>query len=191
MKKKMQLLVILIVILIIIAGILLFLNFKKRTTIFSSEKNSRLTAIEQINQNVTNSYSPNTVEIYNNESNSKNSNLIFDRSPENVQIKVIDDTISENGITIVITDNNKTPYNWGENYKIEQKNNDIWEEIKPNKNVIVNSVNYNVDENNQITYRINWNEYYGTLEKGIYRIVKSVSDNDTNINIYSDEFEIQ
>ena len=116
---------------------------------------------------------------------------IFDRSPENVQIKVIDDTISENGITIVITDNNKTPYNWGENYKIEQKNNDIWEEIKPNKNVIVNSVNYNVDENNQITYRINWNEYYGTLEKGIYRIVKSVSDNDTNINIYSDEFEIQ
>lgn len=191
MKKKMQLLVILIVILIIIAGILLFLNFKKRTTIFSSEKNSRLTAIEQINQNVTNSYSPNTVEIYNNESNSKNSNLIFDRSPENVQIKVIDDTISGNGITIVITDNNKTPYNWGENYKIEQKNNDIWEEIKPNKNVIVNSVNYNVDENNQITYRINWNEYYGTLEKGIYRIVKSVSDNDTNINIYSDEFEIQ
>lgn len=188
MKKK-QLLVILIVTLIIIAGILLFLNFKKRTTIFSSEKNSTLTAREQINQNVTNSYSPNTVEIDNNESNSKKSNLIFDRSPENVQIKVINDTISENGVTIVITDNNKTPYNWGENYKIEQKNNDIWEEIKPNKKVIVHSVAYNVDENNQITCRINWNEYYGTLEKGIYRIVKAVGDTDTNI--YSDEFEIQ
>ena len=42
---------------------------------------------------------------------------------------------------------------------------------------------------NQVVQQLNWVDYYGELENGTYRIVKSVGSN--NISVYSNEFTIK
>lgn len=116
--------------------------------------------------------------------NEKNINL------EDIKIDVVDETISKTGVTIVVTDNNETSNSWGEEYKIECKKENNWVELTPKETVIVKSIAYNKDENNQIKFNIDWEKYYGELEKGIYRIVKPQYINGEYINLYSNEFEI-
>lgn len=110
--------------------------------------------------------------------------------PENVKIEIIKSSINKNGMKITITDNNENPYMWNNYYIMERKNDNNWEKLEPKKE-ITNDINYNIDENNQITIEINWTPYYGTLEDGTYRIVKEVYDKSHGyINIHSNEFEI-
>ena len=49
---------------------------------------------------------------------------------------------------------------------------------------------YNLNENNQRIQKIDIDKYYGKLDKGIYRVVKTIYDNG-NIDLYSDAFEIK
>ena len=49
---------------------------------------------------------------------------------------------------------------------------------------------YGVNEDNQLTLKLDIEKYYGKLSNGIYRIVKPVYDNGY-IDIYSNEFEIK
>lgn len=113
------------------------------------------------------------------------------RKIENVHISTIENSISKEGVDIVVIDDNEDSYAWTDNYKIEKKNNDQWNEIKPYKDVIIPEINYNKNENNEIFFEINWSDNYGELSSGIYRIGKTVYDNGEYIIIYSDEFEIQ
>lgn len=113
------------------------------------------------------------------------------RKVENVHVSVIEDSISKSGVNILVIDNNEVPYTWNADYKIEQKINETWIETKPNKEVIIPEVDYNRNDNNEIFFEINWINDYGELPNGIYRIVKTVNDDNTNIKIYSNEFEIQ
>ena len=50
---------------------------------------------------------------------------------------------------------------------------------------------YKLDENNQLKQKINWERFYGKLEKGTYRIVKPQWSNNEYIDLYSNEFEIK
>lgn len=114
----------------------------------------------------------------------------LNRTIQNVKISVIESSINKNGIKIIIVDNNPDSYTWDDNYKIEQKIDKRWIELEPNKDVNFSEITYNRDEKNQIIFEINWNENYGELSSGIYRIGKTVFDNGENKTIYSNEFEI-
>ena len=84
--------------------------------------------------------------------------------------------ISLTGATITITDNNKIPYIYGEWYKIEKEENGKWEELEPvAKNYGFNDIAYEVNENHEIKFVINWENLYGNLSQGSYRIVKEVN----------------
>ena len=49
---------------------------------------------------------------------------------------------------------------------------------------------YELNEDNQLTQKLDIEKYYGELNNGIYRIVKPVYDG-KYIDIYSNEFEIE
>lgn len=115
--------------------------------------------------------------------------IIFSRDKEKVTIEVLSDTVSPNGLTIVITDKNEHPYGWGKSYKIQQKSGDEWKDLIPITEMYFEEIAYVLDENGQYKQNINWSKYYGKLEKGIYRVVKDTYDKGY-AHFYSNEFEI-
>ena len=119
-------------------------------------------------------------------SNEKNN-----RSPENVTIEVENTTISPESVSIIITDNNKEHYAWGVEFRIQEKVNDEWKDLKYiSDNLSWIDIAYELNENNQLKQKLDVEKYYGKLNSGIYRIVKPVYDNEY-IDIYSSEFEIK
>ena len=119
-------------------------------------------------------------------SNEKNN-----RSPENVTIEVENTTISPESVSIIITDNNKEHYAWGVEFRIQEKVNDEWKDLKYiSDNLSWIDIAYELNENNQLKQKLDVEKYYGKLNSGIYRIVKPVYDNEY-IDIYSNEFEIK
>lgn len=169
-----------------------FLEIKPKYEELNKALTQKIEAEQKLNTsvNITTAY---TVEDENTNIDSKiqENDLQSNRSLENVKIEVLKDSISRKRATIIVTDNNEVSYGWGEDYRIEQKIDGNWQEIEPNKDVVFKSIAYNRDANNQITFKINWENNYGELENGIYRIVKLVYDNNDYIKLYSNEFEIK
>lgn len=121
----------------------------------------------------------------------KASDIEYNRSAENVTIKVIQDTVCETSVQILITDDNEDKFGWGEPFSIQEKVNGEWKDLDfISDDVAWIAIAYNLNENNQRIQKIDIEEYYGKLDNGIYRVVKTVYDNE-NIDLYSDEFEIK
>ena len=115
----------------------------------------------------------------------------FNRSPENVTIEVDNTTVSPESVSITITDNNEEPYGWGVEFRVQQKVNEEWVELQYISDELAwIDIAYEVNEDNQLTLKLDIEQYYGKLSNGIYRIVKPVYDNGY-IDIYSNEFEIK
>lgn len=99
------------------------------------------------------------IEIYNND----------------IMFYVKDDTLSNSGATFLIENNSDTILGYGESYHLEKYHNDSWHFLNTITDATFNvplwSLNH--DENTEIT--INWENFYGILDSGNYRIVKDVS----------------
>lgn len=113
------------------------------------------------------------------------------RTPNNVIIKVDSTTIKPESISITITDNNENQYGWGVEFRVQEKVNGEWNDL----NYISDELSwidiaYQLNEDKQLTQKLDIERYYGKLSNGIYRIVKPVYDN-AYIDIYSNEFEIK
>ena len=115
----------------------------------------------------------------------------YNRDPQNVTIEVVENTITNKSLDIVITDNNEDYYGWGVDFKIQKKVDSEWKDLKfKSDDIAWIAIAYLPDENNKLKQTIDIEEYYGKLKKGIYRVVKSVYDKGY-IDIYSNEFEIK
>ena len=105
-------------------------------------------------------------------SNSKETKL---SNIKNVSINI--SNVSPSGATILIKDTNKNPYKYEEWYEIETKISNKWVKVNPViKEYGFNLVEYNVNENNEVEFKIDWEWLYGKLEPGNYRLLKSVNN---------------
>lgn len=169
----------------------------KISTIFLYEKNERY-YIEQsyngIYQISADEYNSIKVYLDNIEQNQTTSNLPTEnskRNPENVTIEVLKDTITNKTAEILITDNNEEQYGWGVEFRVQQKVDGEWKELDYiSDDLSWIEIAYELNENNQVKMKVNFEKYYGILESGTYRIVKPVYDN-RYIDLYSNEFEIK
>lgn len=133
-----------------------------------------------------------TVAAPNDNSGIKASDLVMNTKPENVTIEIIEDSITDTSVEILITDNNEDPYGWGVQFAIQEKINDEWKYIEyTSDRVAWIALAYNLDENNQLKQKLDIEKYYGKLEKGIYRVIKTNWCNNEYVNLYSNEFEIK
>ena len=113
------------------------------------------------------------------------------RNVANVTIEVLKDTITPSKVSIKITDNNEVYYGWGVEFRVQEKINGEWKDLKYISDELSwIEIAYVPDANHQLTQELNIEKYYGELSSGTYRIVKPVYDNGY-IDIYSNEFEIK
>lgn len=153
------------------------------------EKEPGLISVEN---NTTSSYIPDGINVAdeNNIGIPANSQK-FDRSPENVTIKIDKETISPTSVTIIITDNNKDSYGWGVEFRVQKSVDGEWKDLKYiSDDLSWIEIAYELNKDNQLNQKLNIEKYYGKLSNGLYRIVKSIYDNGY-VDIYSDEFEIK
>lgn len=112
------------------------------------------------------------------------------RTTDKVNLKIKEDTLTNTGATVIITDTNELPYSYGEAYKIQKLENNEWKDIKARDGYAFNDLAYNTDENGKLEMKINWNNLYGSLKSGEYKLSKEIGDYD-NPEIISVEFEIK
>ena len=112
----------------------------------------------------------------------------YDKSKTSVEI--IDGTVTNTSADILIIDNNENPALWGNDFKIQKYEDDTWVDCDTKNSLNESKIQYKVDENNQFKETINWEEKYGILESGRYRIVKKANIK-YYIYVYSNEFEIK
>ncbi len=129
--------------------------------------------------------------IIDNKINDEQNNTKSNRSSENVTIEINNSTIKPESVSITITDNNENQYGWGVEFRVQEKVDGEWK----NLNYISDELSwidiaYELNEDKQLTQKLDIEKYYGKLPNGIYRIVKPVYDNGY-IDIYSNEFEIK
>ena len=81
---------------------------------------------------------------------------------------------------------------YGEEYKIQKNINGEWEYLDYLPNTVWNDIAYIIKANSQTTKKLNLENTYGELEKGTYRVIKTVFfENGKKTDIYSTEFEIK
>lgn len=94
---------------------------------------------------------------------------------ENVDMYISD--VSLVGVTITIKDTSEESHVYGEWYKIEKQVNGKWYELVPiTDNIVFNDKGYLPDQNNEVSFEIEWESLYGVLPPGHYRILKQVGD---------------
>lgn len=183
-NKKVVIIIIITILIVVgfIAGITVGLNKKNTETV----NNSTSPYISSNENNL------NTSNIQENDSQNQTANL--NQRTENVTIEVDEDTITSENVSIIITDNNVNQYGWGIEFKIQEKVNGEWKYLNYiSDDLSWIDVAYELNEDNQLTQKIDIEKYYGKLSDGQYRIVKPVYDNEEDgyVYIYSNEFEIK
>lgn len=93
---------------------------------------------------------------------------------KNVSISISD--VSPAGAIVTIKDINEEPYVYGEWYKIEEKKNGEWFDVKTIiDNYGFTEIGYLTDANGKVKFEIDWQWLYGELPKGSYRLLKEVN----------------
>jgi len=111
---------------------------------------------------------------------------------ENVIMKVDSTTIKPTSISIIIINNNDNEIGYDQEYKIQKNINGEWKYLDYLPNTSWNDIAYIIKANSQTTKKLNLENTYGELEKGTYRIIKTMfSENGKKADIYSNEFEIK
>lgn len=104
-----------------------------------------------------------------------NKNIYEQQTLDNVSINI--DNVTPTGATLTIKDENENPYIYGEWYEIEKEVDSEWERLETINDLVFNDLGYKVDENNMVSFTMDWQDYYGTLEPGSYRLIKRIDNN--------------
>ena len=104
-----------------------------------------------------------------------NKNIYEQQTLDNVRINI--DNVTPTGATLTIKDENENPYIYGEWYEIEKEVDSEWERLETINDLLFNDLGYKVDENNTVSFTMDWQDYYGTLEPGSYRLIKRIDNN--------------
>ena len=90
-------------------------------------------------------------------------------------------TIKEKALTntqavVILSNHDNITYQYGDGFAIEYKKNNNWYQIKPHDfNTI--AISYSLLPNEEKEIFINWQDTYGALSSGNYRIIKRVMIN--------------
>lgn len=112
---------------------------------------------------------------------------------EGVYMQIKDKTLTKTGATIVITDLSGKNNIYGKEYRLDKKEDGKWQELEViyPSNYIFDSIGYLPDRNHKLVLEVDWEDLYGSLSSGEYRLVKSTSGpNEQDKYYFSVEFEI-
>ena len=93
-------------------------------------------------------------------------------SQNDVIMTIKEGTLTNKSATLVLTNNSDKNFQYGNPYEIEIKKDGEWHKINVELNFTMPAFQLSARENNEI--EINWENGYGKLEKGTYRIIKEI-----------------
>ena len=100
-------------------------------------------------------------------------NEIVASNIEGIKVIIQDNTLSPEGVTLIIKDETEEKYTFGEDFYIERNNDGNWERVEPiSDSYAFNSIGYYAFEK-ELELKQNWDYIYGKLDNGRYRLVKS------------------
>ena len=115
---------------------------------------------------------------------------------KNVSLSVMDGTLTNIGVTLILKNDSVNDYSYGEPYYIEKYINGKWEILKPINEMAFSLPAWGLESGKSVEISVNWLNGYGQLESGKYRIVKEIFkgsntkiDTSIEFNVYA-EFEI-
>ena len=83
---------------------------------------------------------------------------------------------------------------YGADFNIQKYENSQWVDVEPLQELIWTMVAYSVPLNDSVTWNIDWTNTFGTLEPGLYRFCKGITDHrapgDNDYATFYAEFEI-
>ena len=93
-------------------------------------------------------------------------------SQNDVIMTIKEGTLTNKSATLVLTNNSDKNFQYGNPYKIEIKKDGEWHKINVELNFTMPAFQLSARENKEI--EINWENGYGKLAKGTYRIIKGI-----------------
>lgn len=188
MKRKNKLIFIIVIIILLVVfllmGYLIGKNNESRDyklvdgIVTEHEQNY----VENVTHPIDNTKNLNTVNDMENMSEEDYQKALKEKSINNVSIKVREETITKKGATFIITDKNKIHYLFGQYYRIDKRNGNKWEYLKPISDETIWELTAWTSIYDEYDYKVDWSKIYGELECGEYRIMKEID----NMEIYAE-----
>lgn len=102
-----------------------------------------------------------------------------ERDIDNVNMTIKEGTLTRVSATIVIEDKNEETYGYGEWFRIDKKEDGEWKELELiDEDYTFTSIAYIPGEDGISEINENWEDLYGELEDGEYRLVKELYGNE-------------
>ena len=83
---------------------------------------------------------------------------------------------------------------YGANFNIQKYEKNQWVDVEPLQELFWTTVAYSVPLNDSVTWNVDWSNTFGTLEPGLYRFCKGITDHrapgDSDYATFYAEFEI-
>lgn len=95
-----------------------------------------------------------------------------------ISLSVKEDTLTNTGATLTIKNNSDTYVEYDDVYEIEIKQDGEWHKI--NVELIFNMPSYSLEVGESKEIEITWENGYGKLASGDYRIIKNIDIKDEN-----------
>ncbi len=93
-------------------------------------------------------------------------------SQNDVTMTIKEETLTNKGVTLVLTNNGDKNFQYGNPYEIEIKKDGEWHKINVELNFTLPAFGLKSKESKEI--ELNWEHGYGKLAEGTYRIVKGI-----------------
>ena len=105
-------------------------------------------------------------------------------SNTNITMTIKENTLTRNGMTVVITDTSSNKNVFSAWFRLDKKIDNTWQELDAvNDNCVFNDIAYYIDETNKLEMEQDTSCMYGELDTGEYRLVKYTLPKDKIGNI--------
>lgn len=110
--------------------------------------------------------------IWNHNKIGKRSNIQISQNDVSMMIK--EGTLTNTNVTLIIKNNSDKKVRYGESFQMEIKKNNKWYQLNMKHEVFFTLAATILDAQEQREIELNWEDEYGKLKKGTYRIIKDM-----------------
>ena len=105
-------------------------------------------------------------------------------NPE-ITITLVEDTLTPTSVTVRIQDVSPKQNGYSSAFILQKYKEDNWQEVDPKQNIRITAPRiYYVDENHELFFTYKWEEYYGELEQGRYRLLNPMKEEGASDTTY-------